>query len=138
MSNIQPTNNVSDDVSDDVIRNPDVSYEPKDVNPRSIAIFAIGLLVVIVAAMGLVWWILTSLDNRTEDEQAGQSVVVEVPPAPRLQPNPVDQIPPERQLELLRTYEEETLNSYGWVDKEAGIVRIPIDQAMKLVVEENQ
>jgi hypothetical protein len=29
--------------------------------------------------------------------------------------------------------EDATLNSYAWVDRAAGIVRIPIDQAMDLV-----
>ena len=29
--------------------------------------------------------------------------------------------------------EEQTLNSYGWVDQQAGVVRIPIDRAMALV-----
>ena len=27
------------------------------------------------------------------------------------------------------------LDSYGWVDKDAGVVRIPIEEAMKLTVE---
>ena len=27
------------------------------------------------------------------------------------------------------------LDSYGWVDKNAGIVRIPIDEAMKLTLQ---
>ena len=27
------------------------------------------------------------------------------------------------------------LDSYGWVDKNAGVVRIPIDEAMKLTLE---
>jgi hypothetical protein len=31
--------------------------------------------------------------------------------------------------------EEKTLHSYGWVDKSAGVVRIPIDRAMELMVE---
>ena len=34
-----------------------------------------------------------------------------------------------------RTKEEARLNSYGWMDKEAGLVRIPISQAMVLVAE---
>jgi len=28
------------------------------------------------------------------------------------------------------------LTSYGWVDKNAGVVRIPIDEAMKIVVKQ--
>jgi hypothetical protein len=31
--------------------------------------------------------------------------------------------------------ENQRLESYGWVDRKAGIVRIPIEKAMKLIVE---
>ena len=31
--------------------------------------------------------------------------------------------------------EDDVLESYGWVDKNAGVVRIPIDEAMKLTLE---
>jgi hypothetical protein len=38
-------------------------------------------------------------------------------------------------LENLRKDEDEKLSTYGWVDKNAGRVRIPIDRAMDLVVQ---
>ena len=39
---------------------------------------------------------------------------------------------PEAILEDVRTRDRETLNSYGWVDREKGVVRIPADRAMEL------
>jgi hypothetical protein len=36
----------------------------------------------------------------------------------------------------LRREEDAILTSYGWVDRQAGVVRIPIDVAMKQVLEE--
>jgi hypothetical protein len=36
----------------------------------------------------------------------------------------------------LRAQEDERLTTYGYVDKEKGVVRIPIDVAMQKVVEE--
>lgn len=36
----------------------------------------------------------------------------------------------------LREETEKTLNSYGWVDKNKGIARIPIDRAMELTIAE--
>src|SRR5262245_26057071 len=38
-----------------------------------------------------------------------------------------------QQLRDLHRHEDDALGSYGWVDREAGIVRIPIDQAIKRV-----
>jgi hypothetical protein len=53
-----------------------------------------------------------------------------------LQPNPLDQRTAEEDIATLRSHEEELLNNYGWVDREAGIVRIPIDQAIELLAED--
>jgi hypothetical protein len=52
-----------------------------------------------------------------------------VPPEPRLQEHP------REDLSELRAREDEILSSYGWVDRNAGVVRIPIDAAMKLTLE---
>ena len=54
---------------------------------------------------------------------------VRVPPEPRLQINP------RQDLKDLRAAEDEILHGYGWVDRNAGIVRIPIDDAMRLTLE---
>src|SRR5262249_54958007 len=47
------------------------------------------------------------------------------PPGPRLQTNP------QAELQRFRAEEEKWLNTYRWIDKQNGIVHIPIDQAMK-------
>lgn len=48
-------------------------------------------------------------------------------PAPRIQVNlHVD-------LVRLRNSERAELNSYGWVDRDAGIARIPIDRAIEII-----
>lgn len=50
-------------------------------------------------------------------------------PQPRLQTSPpVD-------LENYRAAETRELTSYGWVDQQRGVIRIPIDRAIELLVE---
>ncbi len=44
--------------------------------------------------------------------------------------------PVAEDLVELRTTEENALNSYGYVDKESGVVRIPVSRAMELVAKE--
>lgn len=44
--------------------------------------------------------------------------------------------PVAEDLRSLRAREDAELNSYGYVDREKGIVRIPIRQAMELVIRE--
>ena len=49
-------------------------------------------------------------------------------PEPRLQKTPIPD------LKAVRAAENQVLDTYGWVDQQKGTVRIPIDQAMDLVV----
>ena len=51
-----------------------------------------------------------------------------VPPEPRLQTDP------REDLREMREQEDAVLESYGWVDRNAGVVRIPIDEAIKLTL----
>ena len=51
------------------------------------------------------------------------------PPAPRIEEHPAVQ------LKDLREREDSILSTYGWSDKQAGIVRIPVDRASELMLE---
>ena len=42
---------------------------------------------------------------------------------------------PENEFHAFRLREDEVLRQYGWVNKETGAVRMPIEQAMRLAVE---
>ena len=45
------------------------------------------------------------------------------------------QVAAPRDLKQYKEEQDKLLNSYGWVDQQNGIVRIPIDEAMKLLLE---
>lgn len=114
--------------------NPDVHHEASDVNVRAILGFGAGLLVAAVLIHLMVWLLFLYFSGRetTRDAAdyplaAGQAT--RVPPEPRLQTNP------REDMRALRAREEEILSSYGWVDKTTGVVRIPIDEAMKLTLQ---
>jgi hypothetical protein len=46
-------------------------------------------------------------------------------------------VAPKNRLIALRKRAEHRLTSYGWVDRKAGIVHIPIERAMELVAKEH-
>jgi hypothetical protein len=48
---------------------------------------------------------------------------------------PLLQISPRLDLRDFRAQEDNQLNSYGWVDRRAGVVRVPIERAMELVLQ---
>jgi hypothetical protein len=51
------------------------------------------------------------------------------PPTPHLQSQPF------KDIYNLRQGETEKLTSYGWVDKDGGVARLPIDRAMEVMLE---
>ena len=114
--------------------NPEVHHESSDVNIRAIFGFGAALIVVAAVVHLLIYVLFGYFDSRE-----GLPVVAEyplatteshrVPPEPRLQTNP------RQDLADLRAKEDEQLGSYGWVDRNAGVVRIPIDAAIKLTLE---
>ncbi len=113
---------------------PAARHEESDVNVRGVLGFAAGLLVTAVLIQFMVWLLFVYFSGREAARvvpeyplAAGEQT--RVPPEPRLQTNP------REDLRALRAREDAVLNSYGWVDKTAGVVRIPIDEAIKLTVE---
>lgn len=113
--------------------NPDVEHEQTDIDFRALALATGGLLVVALVAHLLLF----VLFNYFQGREAGlvdpryplAAGKTRMPPEPRLQPNPGED------MKELRRRQEQILRSYGWVDETAGVVRIPIDEAMRLVVE---
>ena len=111
-----------------------VRHEPSDVNIGGVFRFAFGLLVAGGAIYLFVWLLVLYLAARdarrvTAEFPLAAGQESRLPPEPRLQTNP------RQDLRDLRSAEDTVLNGYGWVDKNAGITRIPIGEAMKLTVE---
>jgi hypothetical protein len=114
--------------------NPAVHHEHSDVNIR--AILGFGAVLVVAAA---VIHLLTFVLFRYFESREGRRVTPEYPlaaaQAGRVPPEPRLQTDPREDLRVLREKEDALLGSYGWVDKNAGVVRIPIDEAIKLTLE---
>ena len=112
----------------------EVVHEESDVNVRAILGFGIGLLVVAVVVHVFLWWLLGVYKRQAERSQtqvyplaAGQQE--QLPPVPRFQENP------QQDMRELRAKQKALLEGYGWVNRDAGVARIPIEEAMRMVVE---
>jgi len=119
--------------------NPSVAYEPKDVNAGMVWRFLIALLLTVLGAQVVVWGVYRVFSTReTRNEQAPWPLRAAetriLPPEPRLQGAPGHDIQPQEELKEMRAGEDAILNSYGWVDEKAGIARIPINEAMKVLL----
>ncbi len=108
-------------------------HEVGDVPLRPLLLFAGALVGSAVVIHVVLWWLLQAWEGpRTLGLQPviPPSLVTPVPMAgPGIEPFPW------AELDVLLTNQSERLNSYGWVDRENGVVHIPLERAMQLLVE---
>ncbi len=109
-------------------------YEHTDANVWQIIKFGIWLVltaVVVHIGLGGMYKMLIEQAKVTTEQPYPLASTTEprLPPAPRLQ-----QFPRNEYYEHY-TVEQQKLHSYGWVNKDAGVVHIPIEDAMRLTLE---
>jgi hypothetical protein len=111
-------------------------HEPNDVNIPAVVIFLVALAAAVVAAVLLLRGLLTYFDARKVEEappQAPLATGARLPPEPRLQGAPGSVSSPTEDIKRFREEESQMLNSYGWVDRQNGVIRIPIERAKELI-----
>jgi hypothetical protein len=120
------------------LKSPGVAAEPDRVSVGPILKFAATLVFGSLLSMAAALGVFRFLERRTLAAETGPTPVEaeqprtaeqKLPPDPRLEINePAD-------LARMRAEEDARLTSYAWVDKTAGVVRIPVERAMELLVE---
>ena len=107
-------------------------YEKRDIHVGKVAFFAVILVVVMtMIGVGASYLAFRYLEHATESEVAAPSPLYDLqqpPPEPRLLPQPW------RNMAEIRAAGERHLQTYGWIDQPNGIVRMPIERAMDLLV----
>ena len=106
-------------------------HERSDMNPKYILYFGIALVVAGLVIQVGVWGMFRFFEHE-QAQRESQPALVEAPKPP---PEPRLQVNPRQDLADLRAKEDRTLNTYGWVDRNAGVVRIPIDEAIRLILQ---
>src|SRR5712691_11898396 len=103
-------------------------HETGDVNVWEIGRFAIALIVIIGISLGLLIGLFKYFQTREQANPTAVSVdPVKLFPEPRLERTPMPD------LKAVRAEEDRVLNSYGWVDANKGVVRIPIAVAIDVL-----
>lgn len=107
-------------------------HEATDANVSAVTKFGIGLAIISAVVLVLMVWLQSFFGGQTKRSTPPPSPFMaerQLPPGPRLQ------VEPAKDLDEVRAAEDSVLNSYGWVVRHAGVVRIPIDRAIELVVQ---
>ena len=119
-------------------------FEHQDLTAQAVFGFLISLIVGGVLVYFVVLGLYAFMDARQRSRQPQQSPLVkQVESDTRIvSPDEIKKFPEPRlerneriEINDFRLQEEQTLNSYGWVDEKAGVVRIPIERAMQLVAQ---
>jgi len=106
-------------------------YETRDANTRGVLAFLVVLFVVINLVLFGTWQLFRHFS------------VAELPPAPASSFAVERQVPPEPDLQVngredfqkMYAQQQQELEGYAWEDRKAGVVRIPIERAMDLLLE---
>jgi hypothetical protein len=124
-----------------------VTFEPRDINVGTVVKQLIYLAITIVIALIICVPILKVLTTRVADEDTPVAPVRAninmqdcntrdaFPPEPRLQGVPCHQADAQLDLRQKNAADTQENESTHWVDKEKGIVKIPVKDAMKIVAE---
>jgi hypothetical protein len=102
-------------------------HEQSEVSVRlivvSLAFLAVATAIVFVLVIGIFRYFYDTYSTE-ETMKLTQPVI---PPEPRIE------VAPFEQLQRLRVQEDHILTTYAWVNKDNGVVRVPIDRAIELL-----
>jgi hypothetical protein len=114
---------------------PGAKHEHTDIDPAIGYQFASWLMVAMLISAGIVYGAFQLFERQ---EKASGALAQKYPLAagvPKDPPAPNLQSQPFKDIYQLRQNETEKLTSYGWVDKDGGVTRIPIDRAMEVMLQ---
>jgi len=111
---------------------PQSGYEKSDASPRGLLYFALVIAAILAAtflSLILVFKYFQKAQNPGSVVAAPFAGTRPLPPPPRIQPNPgID-------MQSYYQSQQNILNTYGWIDRQSGVVRLPIDRAMDLLLQ---
>jgi hypothetical protein len=108
------------------------AHEEKDVDVVSMFLAATILFLLGALICFAVWCLMRSLVATQYNREAARAPAAA---SAALFPQPRLEVKPAVDLQKLRAAEDERLNSYGWLDRGANVVHIPIDRAVQLMLE---
>jgi hypothetical protein len=131
-------------MTDDRLTQGKTDFEPQDLSAKAVLSFLAGLGIVCVLMYLVLWGVYGFLNHYQKAHQPPQNPLVQATNRDTRLPRPAetDKFPEPRletsegaQLNDQRVQEEETLNTYGWLNRKEGVAHIPIKRAMALIVE---
>ena len=119
--------------------NADVAFESSDIDTRTILAYMLYLAISVAAAFLISVFIFKFLTKMSAESDTPmvpvhRGIGPTVPSAPYLQGVPYSPDDPQLDLRNKRAEDEAANEKYGWINQQAGIAQIPVDEAMKIIV----
>jgi hypothetical protein len=108
-------------------------HEVQEVNLRALATFAVALTVVVSTIAVLLWW---AVGTWTDEPPRLQPAIEPALVTPQTGPGPGIEPFPVAERATLVAPAAENISTYGWVDRENGIVHIPVEEAMQQLIDQ--
>jgi hypothetical protein len=120
-------------MAEETPKHTDIRFEPTDLSGRNVFLTGLGVLVGLWISAGLLFFVFIGLKHYRQ-EVAGVPLPIEahgnvLPPEPRLQRSP------REDLKRFEAQEDWELTHYHWLDKNRGVVAIPIEQAIQMTAQ---
>jgi hypothetical protein len=130
------------------LNNPSVRSEPTDLSFRGVMLFGVGLVAVLVVAAAGSWGFLHLMAAREAEQKKAEYVwppeetrpetasparddQSRLPPLPHLEGFEKEMTKGTIENKEQVKRENQRLREYGWIDRDAGVVHVPIDVAMR-------
>lgn len=108
-------------------------HETTDAQFGSVFVTGIALLGIMVFGLLLSWGVYALWIGHTSDPGTHAETLTH-PDLSKRPSGPLIEADPHAHLVALRLKEDSVLTSYGWVNEDSGIVRVPVDRAIELMV----
>lgn len=114
---------------------PGSTYEHTDIDPSIGYKFGAWLIVSMIVSVGIVYGVFYLFDGRRIANDAARQTFPLAVGQVKEAPGPQLQTQPFKDVYLLEQDAENRLRTYGWTDETNGIVHIPIDRAIELMLQ---
>lgn len=105
----------------------------REISIKGIVWAGVVLLVVALVVHFLIWGLLRGFDKMDDRQDVRLSPIETANPQPQDFPLPRLQTTPEQDLRLIREEEERLIGRAGWVNREQGTMRVPLDVAIDVI-----
>lgn len=111
-------------------------FEKTDASFVSIGIWMIIIVVLVLLTAFAAWGYFNYFANKElQTRLEERSPLLKENEVAQQIPGPVLQLNPTAEMQTFTVEQDKALSSYSWVSKEAGVVRLPIDVAIKKVLQ---